>query len=47
MEVDEVAVPDDYMKKIPDMSKIREALTEGKVLPFATLKERGEHLRIK
>ncbi len=47
MEVDETAVPDDYMKKIPDTSKIREALTEGKVLPFAALKERGEHLRIK
>ncbi|MFQ8812392.1 MAG: siphovirus Gp157 family protein [Gallintestinimicrobium sp.] len=47
MEVDETAVTDDYMKKIPDTAKIREALTAGKTLPFAELKERGEHLRIK
>lgn len=47
MEVDDTAVPDDYMKKIPDTSKIREALNAGKTLTFAELKERGEHLRIK
>ncbi len=47
MDVDEAAVTEDYMKQIPDTTKIREALTEGKVLPFAVLKERGEHLRIK
>lgn len=47
MEVDATAVPDDYMKKIPDTSKIREALNAGKILPFAELKDRGEHLRIK
>ena len=47
LEVDETAVTDDYMKKIPDTAKIREALTAGKTLPFAELKERGEHLRIK
>ena len=47
MEVDETAVPDDYMKKIPDTSKIREALNAGEILPFAELKDRGEHLRIK
>jgi len=35
------------MKKIPDTSKIREALNAGKTLTFAELKERGEHLRIK
>lgn len=47
MEVDATAVPDDYMKKIPDTSKIREALNAGEILPFAELKDRGEHLRIK
>ena len=48
MEVDDTAVPDDYMKKIPDTSKIREALNAGKTRHICMkLKKRGEHLRIK
>ena len=31
----------------PDMGKIREALENGQALPFATLGERGESLRIR
>lgn len=47
MDVDEAAVTEDYMKQIPDTTKIREALNAGEILPFAELKDRGEHLRIK
>lgn len=48
MELKEGAtVPDEYLKKEPDNGKIREALKEGKVLPFVILKERGEHLSIR
>lgn len=39
-------VPDEYCKKEPDNAKIREALKNGADLPFAVLKERGEHLSI-
>ena len=45
--VPDAVVPDEYTKKEPDNEKIREALVEGKKLPFAVLKERGEHLRIR
>lgn len=45
--VEGAAVPDEYLKKEPDNGKIREALKEGKVLPFVILKERGEHLKIR
>lgn len=41
-----VAVPAEYCRMEPDSAKIRKALTEGKVLPFARLLERGEHIRI-
>lgn len=40
-------VPDEFCKKEPDNAKIREALESGAELPFAILKERGEHLSIK
>lgn len=42
-------VPDKYCKVIvePDMDKIREALEAGIDLPFASLKERGEHIMVK
>lgn len=45
--VPDATIPDEYVKKEPDNEKIRAALKEGKVLPFAELKERGEHLRIR
>lgn len=44
---DENGITDEYMKMIPDNAKIREALENGENLPFATLKEAGEHLRIR
>lgn len=40
-------IPDEYTRKETDAEKIREALEKGVVLPFAELKERGEHLRIR
>ena len=42
-------VPDKYCKITiePDMDKIREALELGVDLPFASLKERGEHITVK
>ena len=43
----DVAIPDEYCRKEPDNTKIREALKAGKELPFAVLKERGEHLSIR
>lgn len=48
MEIKEGAdVPEEYLKKEPDNQKIREAIKEGKELPFVLLKERGEHLVIR
>lgn len=43
----DVEIPDKYLHKEPDNMKIREALKNGEELPFAMLKERGEHLSIK
>jgi len=45
--VPDMEIPDEYCRKEPDNTKIREALKAGKELPFAVLKERGEHLSIK
>ena len=41
-------VPDSFQRIIyePDTDKIREALENGEDLPFARLRERGEHVRI-
>lgn len=47
MEVDVENVPDEYMKKEPNNTLIRQALKEGKELPFVTLKEYGDHLVIR
>lgn len=48
--IDEGCVPDEYLKKIvmegPDRDKIREVLENGEILPFASLGERGTHLKI-
>lgn len=43
----DVEVPDEYCKKEPDNTKIREALKNGERLPFAVLRERGDHLSIR
>ncbi len=45
--VPDVTIPDEYCRKEPDNAKIREALKNGAELPFAVLKERGEHLSIR
>lgn len=45
--VPDVEIPDEYCRKEPDNTKIRDALKDGKELPFAVLKERGEHLSIR
>lgn len=45
--VPEMEIPDEYCRKEPDNTKIREALKNGAELPFAVLKERGEHLSIR
>lgn len=45
--VPDMEIPDEYCRKEPDNSKIREALKNGAELPFAVLKERGEHLSIR
>lgn len=45
--IPDMAVPDEYCKKEPDNAKIREALKNGEKLPFAVLKERGDHLVIR
>lgn len=45
--VPDVEIPDEYCRKEPDKAKIREALKNGAELPFAVLKERGEHLSIR
>lgn len=45
--LDDVEVPEEFCKYIPDNAKIRESLEAGKVLPFAVLEEAGEHLRIR
>lgn len=47
IEIDAKNVPDEYMFKKPDNAKIRQALKEGKELPFVTLKEYGDHLVIR
>ncbi len=46
---DPAAIPTEYLEFVtrPDMAKIREALECGEKLPFATLMDRGSHLRIK
>lgn len=41
-----IEIPDAFCKKEPDNDKIRKALKNGAELPFAVLKERGEHLSI-
>lgn len=48
MEIDG-EVPDNYKRVVyeTDTEKIRTALENGEELPFAHLKERGEHLRVK
>jgi uncharacterized small protein (DUF1192 family) len=50
MTVQEDCVPEEYTKTevkiIPDKDKIRAALESGEVLPFASLGERGTHLKI-
>ncbi len=45
--VPDMEIPDEYCRKEPDNNKIREALKNGAELPFAVLKERGEHLVIR
>ncbi len=45
--VPDMEIPDEYCRKEPDNAKIREALKNGAELPFAVLKERGEHLSIR
>lgn len=45
--VPDMEIPDEYYRKEPDNTKIREALKAGKELPFAVLKERGDHLVIR
>lgn len=45
--VPNIEIPDEYCRKEPDNTKIREALKNGAELPFAVLKEREEHLSIR
>ena len=45
--VPDAEIPDEYCRKEPDNAKIREALKNGTELPFAVLKERGDHLVIR
>lgn len=45
--IEGVEIAETYMKMIPDNSKIRNALELGKKLPFAVLKEKGDHLVIR
>ncbi len=45
--VPDMDIPDEYCRKEPDNMKIREALKNGAELPFAVLKERGDHLVIR
>lgn len=42
-----IEIPDAFCKKEPDNDKIRKALKNGVKLPFAVLKERGDHLVIR
>lgn len=50
LSIDEGCVPEEYIKKVviesPDKEKIRTVLESGEVLPFASLGERGTHLKI-
>lgn len=45
--LDDVTIPKEFCRTIPDNTKIRESLEAGNVLPFAVLEEAGEHLRIR
>ena len=45
--VPDVEIPDKYFRKETDNTKIREALKNGAEIPFAVLKERGDHLVIR
>lgn len=45
--VPDVTIPLEYCKIEPDSAKIREALETGAELPFAVLKERGDHLVVR
>lgn len=45
--IPDIEIPEQYLKKEPDNTKIREALKKGEELPFAKLSERGTHLVIK
>lgn len=40
-------IPEEYLRKEPDNEKIRQTLNAGTELPFAVLKEREWHLRIR
>lgn len=40
-------IPEPYLKKEPDNTKIRQAIDSGEILPFAHLEPRGESLRIR
>lgn len=40
-------IPEPYLKKEPDNTKIRQAIDSGENLPFAHLEPRGESLRIR
>jgi hypothetical protein len=46
--LDPAALPDEFavVRRTPDIEAIRAALADGRELPFATLGERGTHLRI-
>lgn len=45
--IPDMDIPEEYLKKEPDGKLIREALEKGMELPFACLKERGQHLVIR
>lgn len=45
--ISDADIPEEYLKKEPDNKLIREALEKGVELPFACLKERGQHLVIR
>ena len=50
LDINESCVPEEYLKtevkQVPDKDKIRKTLESGEVLPFASLGERGTHLKI-
>lgn len=45
--IPDIDIPEEYLKKEPDNKLIREMLEKGVELPFACLKERGQHLVIR